>query len=171
MNRTLPATLVALVATATILLGAPSAVAAGPATHLQFSQQPTDVSTDDVITPAVTVLVLDADENPVAGVDVTLALSGGTAGAALGGTATQTSVSDGTATFADLTVDKVGTGYVLTASATGVTGPGQRPVCRHRRVTVASIVLSPDTATIKAGDVPGRTPPRGSTPTATTSAT
>ena len=97
MNRTLPASLVALVATATILLGAPSALAVGPATHLQFSQQPTDVSTDDVITPAVTVLVLAADESPVAGVDVTLALSGGTAGAALGGTATQTSVSDGTA--------------------------------------------------------------------------
>jgi hypothetical protein len=151
VNRTLPASLVALVATATILLGAPSALAAGPATHLQFSQQPTDVSTDDVITPPVTVLVLDAAESPVAGVDVALALSGGTSGAALGGTTTQTSVSDGTATFADLTVDKVGTGYLLTASATGVTSLASDPFAVTAGA-VDSIVLSPDTATIKAGD-------------------
>ena len=47
---------------------------------------------------------------------VTLALSGGTSGAVLGGTLTATAV-NGSATFSGLTINTVGTGYTLTASS------------------------------------------------------
>ncbi|NWJ49103.1 MAG: hypothetical protein HXX08_24870 [Chloroflexi bacterium] len=53
---------------------------------------------------------------------VTVAIKSGTGtpGATLGGTATISAV-NGVATFSDLSLDKSGTGYVLTASATGLT--------------------------------------------------
>ena len=47
---------------------------------------------------------------------VTLALSGGTSGAVLGGTVTVTAV-NGVATFSGLTINTAGTGYTLTASS------------------------------------------------------
>ena len=47
---------------------------------------------------------------------VTLALSGGTSGAVLGGTLTATAV-NGVATFSGLTINTAGTGYTLTASS------------------------------------------------------
>jgi hypothetical protein len=94
----------------------------GNATHLAFDQQPSNVNAGEVITPSVTVQVLDGDGNLVTSpVDVSLALSGGDPGATLGGTTTRTS-SGGVATFDDLTVDKVGTGYQLDASTTGLVG-------------------------------------------------
>jgi hypothetical protein len=100
----------------------PFDVAPGGATHLSFDQQPSNVMAGEVITPSVTVQVLDAEGNLVtAPVDVSMALSGGDPGATLGGTTTRTS-SAGVATFDDLTVDKVGTSYQLNASASGLTG-------------------------------------------------
>ena len=51
---------------------------------------------------------------------VTLALSGGTGGAVLGGTPTINAV-NGVATFSDLTIDEASTGYTLTASSDGLT--------------------------------------------------
>ena len=60
--------------------------------------------------------MLDSDGNLVPDpVNVTVALSGGDPNATLGGTTTQPT-SGGVATFADLSVDKTGTSYVLTAS-------------------------------------------------------
>jgi hypothetical protein len=89
---------------------------AGVPDHIAYGQQPTDTKAGAVISPAVTVQVLDSDGNLVPDpVDVTVALSGGDSSATLGGTTTQTTVG-GVATFGDLTVDKTGTGYVLTAS-------------------------------------------------------
>ncbi len=52
---------------------------------------------------------------------VSVGLSGGTAGAALGGTSTVNAVA-GVATFSGLTVNKVGTGYSLSAASSGLTG-------------------------------------------------
>jgi hypothetical protein len=54
--------------------------------------------------------------------DVTLAITSGTgtAGATLSGTATVAAVA-GVASFADLSIDSVGTGYTLTAATAGVT--------------------------------------------------
>ena len=76
---------------------------------------------DHVISPPVTVDVLDAKGNLVTDepVDVTLSLSGGDPGATLGGTKTQTSV-NGVAIFDDLFVRKAGSGYQLTASGGGL---------------------------------------------------
>ena len=51
---------------------------------------------------------------------VTLALSGGTSGAVLGGTLTGTAI-NGVATFSNLTINTVGTGYTLTASSSPLT--------------------------------------------------
>jgi hypothetical protein len=99
----------------------PFDVTPGAPDHLLFHQQPTNVQAGNPITPPVTVQVFDINGNLVTDQprDVTLTLSGGSAGATLGGTTTQTS-SGGVATFDDLTVDKVGAAYLLNATATGV---------------------------------------------------
>ena len=52
--------------------------------------------------------------------DVTLALANNPNGATLGGTLTVTAV-NGVATFSDLTLDKLGSGYTLTATSDGLT--------------------------------------------------
>jgi hypothetical protein len=91
------------------------------ATRLAFRVQPSAVQAGARISPAVEVAVEDAQGNLItdATATVTLALGGGTAGAILGGTLTRT-VQGGLASFGDLTVDKSGTGYLLSASATGL---------------------------------------------------
>jgi uncharacterized repeat protein (TIGR01451 family) len=98
---------------------------AGAATQLAFSQEPTNKPAGEVITPAVTVEIRDAGGTLVttATDTVTLAIgtdpSGGTA--AFSGTLSVAAVA-GVATFSDLSIDTGGTGYTLTASATGLTG-------------------------------------------------
>ena len=52
---------------------------------------------------------------------ITLALGANTGGATLGGTLTVNAV-NGVATFSDLTLDKTGVGYTLTAAATSLSG-------------------------------------------------
>ena len=71
---------------------------------------------------SVTVQVLDSGSNPVQGSTVDLSLTGGDSSATLGGTTSGVTDSSGDATFTDLTVDKVGTGYQLNASDTDVAG-------------------------------------------------
>jgi hypothetical protein len=116
-TRTLPLAFVVLASLLGSLLAPPAAMAAtGVPDHLAYGQQPTNVQSGNAISPAVTVQVLDSDGNLVPDpVNVTVALSGGDPNATLGGTTTQ-ATSGGVATFNDLTVDRVGTGYVLTAS-------------------------------------------------------
>jgi hypothetical protein len=106
----------------------PFDVTPGAPESLQFDQQPTNTAAGAVISPAVTVDVLDHEGNLVTdqSVDVTVVLSGGDPNAGLGGTPTQSSV-NGVATFDDLSVDKVGTGYRLTASSGGLTGDQSDP--------------------------------------------
>jgi hypothetical protein len=90
---------------------------------LAFSQAPTNVPTGDVITPPITVQVLDDLGNFNAndqGTAITVALTV-PGGATLGGTLTRSTV-NGVATFDDLTVDTANTGYSLDASA-GAVGP------------------------------------------------
>src|SRR5205814_1769607 len=76
------------------------------------------------ITPAIEVTARDANGNTAIGFtgNVTLAIGTNPSGGALSGTATH-AASGGVATFTGLSIDKVGTGYTLTASAPGpVTG-------------------------------------------------
>ena len=116
-----------LSAAATGLLGATSAaftVAPAAATHLAFTVQPTNVTAGNTFTPVVRVNAQDAFGNMVttfAGV-VTMAITPGTgtSGAILSGTTAELPVG-GVATFPNLNIDKAGTGYTLSATATGLT--------------------------------------------------
>src|SRR5437667_2889874 len=90
-----------------------------------------------LITPAVKVRVLDALGNLVPSFtgSVTIALGSNPGGATLSGT-TPVSAAGGVATFFDLSLNKTGTGYTLTASATGFTP-----------VTSTTVDIIPGTAT------------------------
>jgi len=115
-----------LTAAAAGLAGATSVtltVAVGAASKLAFSVQPTSATAGTALTPAVQVLVQDALGNAVssstAAVTLAIASGTGTAGATLSGTLTKAAVG-GVATFSDLSLDKVGTSYALSASASGL---------------------------------------------------
>jgi plastocyanin len=74
-----------------------------------------------VISPAVQVSIEDASGNVVASDEtpITMAAKPSSAGVSLGGTTT-VSARNGVATFADLQINKPGTGYALSASAPGL---------------------------------------------------
>jgi hypothetical protein len=102
-------------------------VSASTADHLVFAQQPTAVVAGSVISPAVTVKIEDAYNNVLTGDStdqVTLSLGANPSGGTLGGTTTVT-VSGGTATFGNLSINLAGSGYTLVArsaaTATGAT--------------------------------------------------
>src|SRR5439155_224242 len=86
-----------------------------------FSVQPSATAAGAAITPAVQVTALDAGGNVATGFTGTVAVALGTnpSGGTLAGTTTVTAVS-GVASFASLSLNKVGSGYTLTAAATGV---------------------------------------------------
>lgn len=94
-------------------------VTAGAAAKLVFLTQP--ASNTGSLNPAPTVGIADAFGNAVstATTSVTVAFGTNTAGAVLGGTTTVAAVG-GIATFSGLTVSKVGAGFTLVASATGL---------------------------------------------------
>jgi hypothetical protein len=97
----------------------------GPPAGLTFMIQPSDVTAGMPIAPAVQIAVQDVFGNTVtdATTSITLHITGGTgtAGATLSGTLSQ-SAAAGLATFADLTIDRPGAGYSLTANAADLTG-------------------------------------------------
>ncbi|HEY7684607.1 MAG TPA: hypothetical protein VH833_00745 [Gemmatimonadales bacterium] len=95
----------------------------GTATQLAFITQPSNTSAGSVITPALVVTVLDAQGIPVPTFtgNATIALGSNPGNATLSGTTTVPFVG-GSATFSDLSLDSVGTGYTLQASAAGLTG-------------------------------------------------
>jgi hypothetical protein len=109
----------------TSAVSASFAVAAGPAARLAFTvEPPSTTASGATLTPAVRVTVQDGLGNTVSGpASVTLALTPGTgtSGATLSGTTTVAAVA-GVALFSDLSVDKAGTGYTLSATASGLTG-------------------------------------------------
>src|SRR5213078_2120209 len=96
-------------------------VTPGTATQLAFTVQPANTVAGAVISPAVQVTALDAAGNPVPGYsgNVAVTLGNNPGGSTLGGTTSVATVS-GVASFSTLTLDKTGTGYWLTASATGL---------------------------------------------------
>ncbi len=102
------------------------AVTSGAPAQLLFTGQPTGTTAGSSIAPAVRVTLEDAYGNTVDAdntTNVTLALGANPGTSTLGGTLTRT-VSAGVATFADLTVDDVATGYTLTATSS----PAHPPV-------------------------------------------
>src|SRR6185295_3799165 len=84
------------------------------AAKLAFTVQPTNAVAGVAISPPVQVTVRDAFDNTVttSPASITVAIGTNPGGGTLSGTAT-VSASAGIATFANLSIDKVGTGYTL----------------------------------------------------------
>jgi hypothetical protein len=104
-------------------------VSPAPAAQIVFGQQPSSAAVGAVISPPVTVKLLDAFGNLVttdAADQVTLGLGANPAGALLGGT-TSVTVSGGVATFKNLSVSKPGSGYTLVASSGGLSAVTSAP--------------------------------------------
>jgi hypothetical protein len=95
--------------------------AAAPATAV-FSVQPTSATAGVAIFPAVEVTVKDTFSNLVPGASVTVSLGTNPTGALLLGTKTQLTNATGIASFADLGIQKAGTGYKLHVAVTGTLG-------------------------------------------------
>ena len=93
-----------------------------PASQLAFAVQPANASIGGVLTPAVQVAVEDSTGAVVTSATnaVTLILRANPGEATLGGTLTQNAV-NGIATFPDLTLNQVATGYTLNASSPSLT--------------------------------------------------
>ena len=95
-----------------------------PASRLAISVEPSAAVVGNAITPPVRVSVLNANGQVVAGsaAPVTMSISpgSGTAGAVLSGQ-TIVAAEGGVATFNNLRINLAGTGYVLVATAPGLT--------------------------------------------------
>jgi hypothetical protein len=90
------------------------------ADHLVFLQQPTDTAAGDTMA-AVIVEIVDQFGNVVIGDNtdtITLSVGNNAGGGTLSGTLTLT-VTNGVATFSDLSIDLPGTGYTLSATTSG----------------------------------------------------
>src|SRR5207249_3320041 len=111
-------------------------IIAGTATQLVFGTQPGTTVAGQQITPAVKVRALDALGNVATGFTgaVAIALGNNPGGSTLSGTTPVTAVS-GVATFF-VSLNKAGTGYTLTASASG-----------FAPVTSTAFDITPGTAT------------------------
>jgi hypothetical protein len=114
-----------LTATSAGLTSATSAafdIAVGAATKVVYTQQPTAVVAGSAISPAVVVTVQDSVGNTVTSSSATIAVAIGTNPGAgtLSGTVS-VAATNGDATFSNLSINKVGTGYTLVASSTGLT--------------------------------------------------
>ncbi len=129
-----------LTATATGLSTATSftfTITAAVATQIGFGVQPTTTVADHQIAPAVKVRAFDAFGNLATGFtgNVSVALGSNPAGGTLSGTIPVAAVG-GVATFFDLSINKTGVGYTLTASAAGFSA-----------ITSAAFDITPGTAT------------------------
>jgi len=94
----------------------------GAATQLGFVTQPSNTGAGAAITPSVQVAVQDAGGATVTTATnaVTIAIGNNPGGGTLSGTETVNAVA-GIATFPGVSINAVGTGYTLTAAATGLT--------------------------------------------------
>ena len=92
------------------------------ANHLMFGQAPTSTTLNTIISPAVTVQIVDAYNNLLSGDSsdtVTISLGTNPGGAVLSGT-TSVKVVGGVATFNNLSLNQLGNGYTLVARSGGL---------------------------------------------------
>ncbi len=96
-------------------------VSAGSGARIAFTTQPRTTVAGAALSPAVRVTVQDHFGNTVSQAtdSITMALGANAAGGTLAGTKTVAAVS-GVATFSALRLEKAGSGYTLTAAATGL---------------------------------------------------
>ncbi|MFL0163204.1 Ig-like domain-containing protein, partial [Aquirufa salirivi] len=95
----------------------------GPPSKLTFrTNPPASVTAASNMSPSITVSVDDALLNTVVSAtnSITLSISANPGSGVLSGTATVNAV-NGIATFSDLSINKAGTGYTLSAASTGLT--------------------------------------------------
>ena len=130
--------------------------AVGTATKLTFIAQPSNVPAGVAITPAVQVAVEDASGNIVAGAanPITITIGTNPSSGTLGGTATATPVK-GIATFSNLTISAAGTGYALTAAATGLTGAASTGFNVTPAATKLAFIVQPSNTNTGASIIPG----------------
>ncbi|HEY7685960.1 MAG TPA: hypothetical protein VH833_07650 [Gemmatimonadales bacterium] len=145
-------TLIATSGTLTPATSAPFNVVAVTGLHLVFTTQPSNVTAGSVMSPPVVVTAQDAQNNPVPSFtgDVTLGFGSCAVGAILSGTNTIAAVS-GSATFADLSIDRAG-GCILVASSSGL----QSVVSANFTVTAgaaAQLAFTVQPSTVAAGAV------------------
>lgn len=129
LNRT--GTGYTLNAGSTGLAGATSsafAVRPGDAAALAFVAQPGNVTAGEPIVPAIQVEIRDALGNPVrtASSPVTIAIGNNAGGAVLSGTLTVNAV-NGIALYSDISLNRTGISYTLTADAPGLAGTTSTP--------------------------------------------
>jgi hypothetical protein len=96
---------------------------ANTATHLIVFVQPVNTVAGVAISPSVVVQALDGTNNVATGFSggISIAIGTNNGGGTLSGNAPVTAVA-GVATFSNLSIDKVGDGYTLSATAGGVAG-------------------------------------------------
>ena len=104
-------------------------IAPGAARQLAFAAAPTSATAGAALNPAVQVAARDSIGNVATAFtgNVTVALGANPGGGSLGGTLTQQAVA-GVATFNNLTINRTGAGYTLTASATNLTDATSAPI-------------------------------------------
>lgn len=123
-------------------------VRAGSTARLSFVTQPSNATAGQAISPAPRVAILDAAGNLVTTATTTVALyitaGTGSSGATLGGTTT-VSASGGIATFSNVNISAAGSGYSLTAAATGLASDVSSSfnVVAAGPPPVASVVVTP----------------------------
>ena len=102
---------------------------AGTATELMFQQQPTNTVAGVVIAPAITVIEEDANGNVLTGdssTSIAIAILNNPGPGTLSGTTSQ-KVSNGIATFNDLSINSTGTAYTLQAKHGTLTSAPSSP--------------------------------------------
>ena len=93
-------------------------ITTGAASAISFSMSPSNAVANTNITPAIVAHVQDAGGNPISGdgVTLTIANNAGGAGTVLTGGSSVNTDSNGNATFSGVSLNKVGSGYTLTAT-------------------------------------------------------
>jgi hypothetical protein len=104
-------------------------ITVGAAAKLVFSTQPGGGTAASAWAQQPAVTVQDAGGNPVTGssASITLAIGTNPGGGTLTCTANPRAASSGVATYAGCKINKAGTGYTLTATATGLTSATSSP--------------------------------------------
>lgn len=131
-------------ATAALADLAPASLSAAaepePAARLAFEAAPAEASAGVALSPPVVVAVQDRFGNlvPTSSAEIGLEVNKG----ALSGTAVR-QATDGVATFPDLRIDQAGTGYVLTATAAGLTSDESEAFAVTGEPVAASVEVSP----------------------------
>src|SRR5207248_2335405 len=130
-------------------------ITAGTATQLVFNVQPSTTTAGAAITPAVEVTAQDASGNTASGFTGNITVAIGTNPTRRTSSLTKTVAAvAGAATFSGLSIDKVGTGYTLTATGAG---SATSTAFNITAGTATQLVFSvePSTKTARAASKPG----------------